>query len=415
MLIGCRDCGAIQSMPEPSDRGRIECRQCARVLESTTGRSLDGALACALTTLVLLIPANVASGMTVHIMVISSSTRLGAGLVTAWRQGWPGLSIALAVLAVLLPFARFGLLSASLVAIRIGRRGRWTASAFRISEALDPWAMADVLLLGGGIGYGRIASQIPVTIDPGGWCLVGAALMTMLTRATLDQQAVWRRFGDGAQEYRGANPVACTHCDLVLPPAADGQRCPRCRARVRRRRPEAIPQTTALLLATAVLTPTAYAYPMSEFWEAGTPHPHTIVNGVELLLTHGFWYFAILIFCVSIAFPLAKIVALSWCLVSVWRSSDRHLRGKTRFYRFVDHVGRWSMLDPFTVLVFAPMVQLQQIAHIDFMPGCPAFFATVALSMLAAQRFDPRLMWDAASGQSEAPDGLPAGLRVLGE
>jgi paraquat-inducible protein A len=135
---------------------------------------------------------------------------------------------------------------------------------------------------------------------------------------------------------------------------------------------------------------------MSAFWEAGTPQPHSVIDGIYLLFTHGFWYFGVIIFCVSIVFPMTKIVSLSWCLASIWRGSAARLRRKTQLYRFVDDVGRWSMLDPFTVLVFAPMVPLGQLAHIDFMPGCPAFLATVVLSMLAARRFDPRLMWDVA-------------------
>jgi paraquat-inducible protein A len=175
-----------------------------------------------------------------------------------------------------------------------------------------------------------------------------------------------------------------------------------------RRRPASIAQCTALLLATAVLTPVAYGYPMSEFWKGQQPSPHTVLDGIKLLFESGFWYFGVVITMVSVVFPLSKIATLSWFLVSLDRRSSRHLRLKTRLYRFIDEAGRWSTLDPFTVLIFAPMVQFGQLAHFDFMGGSAGFLATVILSMLAAKVFDPRLLWDARkSARHAAPASGP--------
>ena len=399
-FIACRDCAAIQRL-KPLKSGRLQCRQCGRVLESRTGRSIGGALACSITVLLLLFPMNLLPLMTVHIGSIDRSSLLASGLVVAWRQGWPVVSIVLALEAIVLPFLRFGLLSATLSAIRYGWRGQWVGRAFRYSELLDMWAMTDVLLIGGGIGYGRIASQVPITIDAGGWCFVIVALMTMVTRATLERRAVWRSLGGEASSIP-PNAIACASCDLLLPPEADGQRCPRCCATVWHRRPASTMQCTALLLATAVLTPLAYGYPMSEFWKGPQASPHTVINGIKLLFEHGFWYFGVIITMVSVVFPLSKIGVLSWFLLSLDRRSSWRLPLKAKLYRLVDEAGRWSNLDPFTVLIFAPMIQFGQLAHFDFMGGTAAFMATVILSMLATRAFDPRLLWDAPASAANA-------------
>jgi paraquat-inducible protein A len=354
--------------------------------------------------LLLLFPANLLPLMTVHIGPVTSSSILVSGLKVAWTQGWPLVTVLLALEAVVLPFARFGLLTVTLTMIRFGRRDRWLGSAFRYSELLDQWAMFDVLLIGAGIGYGRIASQVSVSIDAGGWCFVCASLMTMITRATLERRDVWRSLGREPTSFDG-QAVACSSCDLLLPAAAEGRRCPRCHAVVHRRRPFAVRECTALLVATAVLTPIAYAYPMSEFWKANHAEAHTVINGIEMLFTSGFWYFGVIIFLVSLVFPLSKLVALTWFVTSLHRRSTWHLKRKTQVYRFIDEVGRWSTLDPFTVMVFAPMIQLGQLAHFDFMGGAAAFLATVVLSMLAAKAFDPRLLWDNAQSRSRRPRG----------
>lgn len=194
----------------------MECVRCARVLENRTGRSLDRALACAIAVLLLLIPANTLPLMTVHLGPVTGSKVLASGLGIAWAQGWPLVSIVLALEAIILPFLRFGLLSVTLAAIRSGRRDRWLGRAFRYSEMLDLWAMTDVLLIGAGIGYGRLAAQTSVVIDAGGWCFVCVAVMTMITRGTLERREVWRRLD---LEPVAVPPwaSACTECDLLLP------------------------------------------------------------------------------------------------------------------------------------------------------------------------------------------------------
>jgi len=396
-LIACPDCAAIQRMPSPPVKGCVECWRCGHVLERTAGRSIDVALACALATLMLLVPANFMSVMTVHLAGTTSSTHLASGLVTSWRQGWPVLAIVLGLQGVVLPFVRFALLAATLAAIRFGVRARWVGSAFRLCQKLDLWAMADVLLIGAGIGYGRVGSQISVHIDTGGWCFVAAAVMTMVTRASLERRAVWRRLPATHSDDDGT--IACTSCDLVLPRAAEGRPCPRCAAPVHRRRPFSLMQCTALLLACWALMPVAYGWPMSELWKLGEPHPHTIIEGIGLLFHNGFWPFGVVLMVVSVAVPFAKLIVLSLFLVAIHRRWSWWLVERTRVYRFVDEIGRWSNLDPFTVMVFAPMLQFDDIAHVDIMIGSTFFLATVVLSMLATRVFDPRLMWDAAEGE----------------
>lgn len=394
-LIACRDCAAIWRLTPLPERGRLECWNCGRILERSTGCNIDGPLACSLATFLLLFPANCLSLMTVHIGSILQSTHLFSGIVISWHQGLQFAAVVLALCGIILPFIRFGLLSITLTAIRWGVREPWVGTAFRYTEQLDLWAMSDVLLIGAGVGYGRVASQTPVDIDAGGWCVVGAALMTMVTRASLNRQAVWRSLETPPRET-GAEAVACTSCDFVLPADLDGQCCPRCTAHIHRRRPHAVEQCAALTAAAAVLTPIAYIYPMSQFWKAGTPMTSNIIDGIQMLFDHGYWYFGLMIFFVSVVLPLTKLLGLTWFLLSIRFGRSQYLRFKTGLYRFIDEGGRWSLLDPFTVMIFTPMITLGQLAHFNAMIGTDAFLAMVVLSMFASHALDPRLMWDVA-------------------
>jgi paraquat-inducible protein A len=89
-----------------------------------------------------------------------------------------------------------------------------------------------------------------------------------------------------------------------------------------------------------------------------------------------------------------KIVVLILLLASVhfrwrWRAADR-----TRLFRLVDVIGRWSMVDVFVVAVLVALVRLGNVAQVKAEPGVMFFAAVVVLTMFAAMTFDPRLMWD---------------------
>ena len=122
----------------------------------------------------------------------------------------------------------------------------------------------------------------------------------------------------------------------------------------------------------------------------------TIAYGVERLLSAGFWPLALIIFTASILIPLIKLIGLTWLLWSVHHHSDRRLKRKTRIYRFIEEIGRWSNIDVFTIAIFLPIMQLGGFVSVHAGIGAPAFLAVIVLTMIAAKQFDPRLMWDNA-------------------
>ncbi len=60
----------------------------------------------------------------------------------------------------------------------------------------------------------------------------------------------------------------------------------------------------------------------------------------------------------------------------------------------VEFIGRWSMIDVFVVAILASLVRFDAVATIN--PGIAAisFALSVAFTMLSAQSFDPRAIWD---------------------
>jgi paraquat-inducible protein A len=83
-------------------------------------------------------------------------------------------------------------------------------------------------------------------------------------------------------------------------------------------------------------------------------------------------------------------------LLMTRRRSAWQLRGRTRWFRLVKAIGRWSMIDIFAMAVLVGVVRFGAIATVLPGLGAGAFCTVVLLTMAATEMFDPRLMWDAA-------------------
>jgi paraquat-inducible protein A len=396
MTIACPDCGLLEDLPPLGPRNAAVCRLCRADLELTSGRSIAAALACTLATFVLLFPANLAPFLRTTVLGITRETHLASGVAAFWNHHWVLLAITTALLAVALPFLRFGLLTIVLGLLWAGRRPSGLGRVYRWALKLDLWAMPDVYLVGAMVGYSRVEARLPVEIGVGGYCLIAAALPAMLSRASLDQRTVWRALAPERDAPAGEAIISCTVCDLIMPLSAEGARCPRCGQRLKARKPYAVGRTLALVIAGFLLYLPANLYPMSVTAQIGRHVSYTIYDGVRDLFQAGFAPLGVLIFCTSIAIPMLKLAGLSWFLVSIKRRSDRHLVFKTKLYRVIDEIGRWSSIDPFTIAVFVPLMDFPPLITTSAGIGATAFITVVVITMIASEVFDPRLMWDAA-------------------
>ena len=192
----------------------------------------------------------------------------------------------------------------------------------------------------------------------------------------------------------------CHACGLVSRPVpgADEGSCPRCGDELSFRKSASIQRTWAFLIAAAVCYVPANVLPVLTTVTASGRDSDTILQGVVLLWSPTGWPLSLIVLVASIMIPSAKIVALVYLLVTVQRGSVESNVQRVRLYRMVELNGRWSMVDVFVDTFTAALVQLQPLMSVEPGPGLLFFAAVVVLTMLAVESFDPRLIWDAASG-----------------
>lgn len=196
-----------------------------------------------------------------------------------------------------------------------------------------------------------------------------------------------------------AGLVSCTTCSLLSRPAqpATPGYCPRCGQRLVWRRHNSIQYTWALVIAAAICYIPANVLPVLHTTALGSTESDTIMGGVIFLYESGSWPLALIVLVASVMIPLGKLVALSYLLITVQRGSKVKSHERTRLYYVIEFVGRWSMLDVFVDAFIVALVQLSPLMSVEPGLGVVFFMAVVILTMLAAQTFEPRLIWDAGS------------------
>jgi len=192
---------------------------------------------------------------------------------------------------------------------------------------------------------------------------------------------------------------SCAACGLLSRPAPAEEigLCPRCGEPTSFRKAQSIERTWAFLIAAAVCYIPANLLPVLRTTAVSGTESDTILQGVVLLWSPTGWPLSIIVLVASIMIPSAKILALAYLLVTTQRGSIRNNEQRLRLYRTVEFIGRWSMVDVFVDTFTAALVQLQPLMSVEPGPGLVFFAAVVVLTMLAADSFDPRLIWDAAS------------------
>jgi paraquat-inducible protein A len=154
-------------------------------------------------------------------------------------------------------------------------------------------------------------------------------------------------------------------------------------------------QTTwALVIAAAVCYLPANMLPVMVSSTFAGDEDDTILSGVIYLYTSGSWPLALIVLVASVMVPIGKLLALGYVLVSIQAGKAVGQLERTRLFRIVHIIGKWSMLDVFVVTFTVALVQLKPLMAVMPGEGVLFFAAVVVLTMIAAESLDPRLIWD---------------------
>ncbi len=411
-LHECQGCGLLQHVPALGPGTSAQCGRCGTILHRAGRHPLEHSLALTISAIVLLVVTCAMPLMSVESAGILHYAGLFSGPQELARRGMTALGLVVIFVTVAAPFGKLLGTLYVLIGLRMARPPRHLRRLFVLVERLSPWAMIDVFVFGVFVAYVKLGDLVTIRLGVGVFALLTLTFIMGWFDGALDREAVWDALErstppdtapDGLPVRRStARPVGCEACGLVsFSPPVDAK-CPRCGSALHTRKPDSLSRTWGLVIAAAILYVPANLYPVLTVMQLGAGSPSTILGGVRELISSRMYPLAALVFFASIAVPMLKLVGLSVMLIATQTGRAGWLRDRTRLYHVVRWVGRWSMIDIFMESLLGALVRFGSVITIEPGIGAVAFCAVVVLTMIAAETFDPRLMWDTAT-QPVAP------------
>lgn len=420
----CPDCGLLSALPDMEPGLVADCPRCRKTLWRMMRAPFSFSIACGMAAALFYAFALVAPFLEISAYGRFQLARLETGPDALMSQGYLILGMLVLAVTAIFPGIKLGIMLTTLIGLETGFvPPRISIALFRIYHRITPWSMIDVYLLGFMVAYTRLVAIAHVSLDTSLYALIGLMVSMAAADGALDHEAVWRaleradlaadvryrrrhpkaKLGPTPAEQEAAEPavIGCHTCHLVNHTSAGGH-CRRCDTVLHPRKRDSESRTWAFLISAVCLYIPANIYPVMIITQLGQTQSFTIFGGIKELVDYGLWPLAALVFLASITIPLAKLLTLGFLLVQTQRGRTTHLRGRTRAFRVIDFIGRWSMIDIFMISILVALVRFDQFAQIKAEVGAPCFAAVVVLTMFAVITFDPRTMWDVARGQPVA-------------
>lgn len=145
-------------------------------------------------------------------------------------------------------------------------------------------------------------------------------------------------------------------------------------------------------LTALILYVPANLFPFMTIELYGSRNRSTIWSGVESLMDQGSYGVAFIVFLASLLIPTVKLIILFY--LALTGANGARAGFKMQLFRFVEAIGRWSMLDIFLLAILVAMVKLGHWAHVQAEVGSLMFALVVVFTMLASRYFDPRILWE---------------------
>ncbi|WP_199031664.1 paraquat-inducible protein A [Ralstonia sp. ASV6] len=429
-LIACHECDRVFRRPPTVDGLNVRCSRCASDLSGAhhAAPTFDVTCAIAVAALITLAIAQAFPIISLKAQGMTSQATLLDALSSLWTGQMHIVAAVVFFTTTLFPSMELLALLYVLLPLRVGSVPPGVRHVIRCLQWLRPWGMIEVFMLGVLVTTVKMVSLARV-IPGAGLFAFGALTVLLAAVSRFDPHRLWHAcdeikarnsaalppeplaesssaeapLADTAQAVsaRQAGLVVCHTCGSVQPlqdgEAHQHQRCWRCHAPVHERRPGSVSRTAALLLAAALLYIPANLLPVMHSTALGRSEDDTILSGVAYFWASGDWGLATIVFVASVLVPMLKLAILALLVFGAHRRSTWRPHERTRLFRLVECIGRWSMLDVFVVALTVALLHFGSFAVITAGPGALAFGAVVILTMIASMQFDPRLIWDAVS------------------
>jgi len=418
----CPDCDLLLPLADPPSGYTSLCPRCGARLRYRPSHSVSKTLGLSITGLMLYLPSILLPLITLKNFGFSDSANIIESMANFYQNQYYFVSLMILLSALIFPLLLFLTIFIISLCLHFDRYPPFLTRLFRWHLHLREWAMVEVYLLGILITIIKMGDGSEVSYHSGIFCFAALVFMSSAIAMTVDRQLFWSlienksaapqtdtnvvRLAQSTLTTAAGNGFSLCHlCHKLVPMNREGEPCPRCQTHLHSRKPNSYIRTWALLLTATILILPANLLPIMEVDFLGIPDKSTIIDGIRYFFEHGSYFIGLIIFTASVLVPIFKIMGLSILLLSNRPTSVSQLRKKTKMYRIIAFIGRWSMLDIFVIALLTVVADFGFFTSVYAAPAATYFCLVVVTTMFAAITFDPRIMWDKCSGCNTRSQG----------
>ena len=192
-LHACHDCDLLQrEIPLPPG-GKARCPRCGAILYRRNVNGLDRTLAYSMGAAVLFIIANAFP----IVGLAAAGHHTSTTLLGTVRMLWHGDMISVAGLVftttILMPGLEIAALLYLLLPLKLGRVPAGLAPVFRVVQAVRPWGMVEVFMLGTLVAITKLAALASVVLGVALWSFALLMFLMAAAAASFDNHELWQR------------------------------------------------------------------------------------------------------------------------------------------------------------------------------------------------------------------------------
>lgn len=192
-VLACDECDLLHTGVLLPRGTSAHCRRCGARLARNSGASLDRPLALALAAVVMFVVANANDILQLQVSGQITSSTLAGAVARLWDQGMWIIALIVALTAMVFPFLQLASMCYLLAPLRNGSIPPGFAVILRMIQALQPWGMLEVFVLGSLVALAKLAKIATVAPGAGLWAFGALILLAAGAAMSFDSEDLWRR------------------------------------------------------------------------------------------------------------------------------------------------------------------------------------------------------------------------------
>ncbi len=191
--IACPYCDALWPRPTLKEGERAQCGRCHSIILTNKRQSAERTIALMIASLILYAAAVSFPFMSMERSGLSNEISVIDAVGVLWASDMYVLAISCAAFILVFPLMRILLLLFVGVSLHHAHRtGTPHALSYRLAQAIEPWSMAEIFMIGVIVSLVKVGSLASLWMGPAFWALTGLMVLMALGASAVCRDTIWQ-------------------------------------------------------------------------------------------------------------------------------------------------------------------------------------------------------------------------------